>query len=125
MLLAAWTWCALGIALGFAAYLAKAEWIPAEWYRLSAPHRHMLLVGFLLQWICAVAYWIYPGVRDRLDRAAAEFTWWMLNGGTLLRAMGEGTNLPRLGAMGAGLQATGAIVFIVLVAFRRLGGLKL
>jgi hypothetical protein len=84
------------------AILARPEglWpaLPAAAIRLSA--LHLLTVGWLLQVITGVAFWMFPRHRDHPPRGSAApgwAAWGLLNLGLLTRVWGESW---RLGAGG-------------------------
>lgn len=89
---AAWTWFLAGLALGgiLAAHKALGWW-PDLAPRLWSTHVHVMLVGFVAQWIMGIAFWFYPrpegGSAPRHRRALAA--WALLNGGILVRALAE------------------------------------
>lgn len=119
-LVAAWTWLLIGIGIGLFALAARSGLAPVGFYSAKLAHVHVLTVGFLLQWVSAVAYWLYPGKRDAFDARAAETAWWGYNLGTLLRLAGESGGGAGTAFAGGLLQAAGAAVFVLGVAFRRL-----
>ncbi|MFQ5398619.1 MAG: hypothetical protein ACE5E7_03380 [Anaerolineae bacterium] len=53
---------------------------------------HMLMVGWVTQMIFGVAYWMFPTVSRERPRGSAALGWTaytLLNGGLLLRVLGE------------------------------------
>ena len=118
----AWVWFLTGLALGLAIALHKAlGWYP--WVRMvfSTPV-HVLLVGFVAQWIMGMAYWFSPRVpggpfapRHRLAIAS----WALLNTGVLLRGIGEAgllgqgtTPWQSFYLTSVGMQAGGGLLFV-------------
>lgn len=121
MLLSAWAWCVVGAVLGLAALAAREGVFPRAAYGLRTAHVHVLLVGFALQWIAAIAYWLYPGRRDAVDGTVAEVFYWLVNIGTLLRFAGEAAGVRgAVPLLGGTLQAAAVVLFVLGIAVRRL-----
>lgn len=83
-------------------------------------HTHLLTVGFLLNMVMGVAYWMFPRPSGRPEERLANATWACLNGGLLLRFASEpflyapGGMAFQVGAAAAGvLQGAAAIMFVV------------
>lgn len=103
MVRSALLWQALGASLGGLMLAGKAVPVPAWVWLARGGHTHMLLVGWLVQLACGVAFWILP----RLDAAGSrgdERPAWLaaaaLNLGVALAILG-----PPLGAAWAALAA--------------------
>ncbi|MFQ5896619.1 MAG: hypothetical protein ACE5JJ_12520, partial [Nitrospinota bacterium] len=120
---AAWSWFLVGLALGVLLALGRLRWGGAFLLAAGAPHVHVLLFGFLVQWVMGVAYWVYPRRGGRRPPPRTEKwplrVWWFLNGGTLLRAIGESLwGLPTAGlaqaafAVGILLQVGAGFYFV-------------
>jgi len=93
---------ALGLALLYEALLARPTWLwpalPDAALHLGA--LHLLTVGWLLQLISGVAFWMFPRHPTRPPRGDERLGWMalvLLDGGLLLRLVGEPW---RLGAAG-------------------------
>lgn len=90
LLKSALLWFVAGIALGVGLLIYKGLWIRAipHWLRLA--HTHMLMVGFFVQLVMGVAYWMFPRVKVLwLNEQRALIMAWLLNGGLLLRFIAE------------------------------------
>lgn len=89
----AWTWFVAGIALGAALAFHKATgWRPDLAARIYSTHVHLLLVGFVAQWIMGIAFWLYPrGERTGFapHHRRVLVAWALLNTGVLARAVAE------------------------------------
>lgn len=93
MLRASFLWLLLGVAVG--GLMLTDRLVPGEWLRWTLPsHVHAVLVGWLVQFALAVAFWLFPrrrtperplGYDERLALAAAG----LLNVGVLLRVVAE------------------------------------
>ena len=88
--------------------------LPAAALHLGAIH--LLTVGWLLQLITGVAFWMFPRHPTRPPRGNDRLGWWalgLLNGGLALRLVGETW---RLGFSGPSwpLVASGLLQFIAL-----------
>ncbi|MHC5021003.1 MAG: hypothetical protein ACYTGX_13015 [Planctomycetota bacterium] len=83
---AAWVWFAVGLLLGGIMACAKADWISTRALGLRSTHFHILAVGWGMQWVFGIAFWIYPAWGS--ERTAPRFTrvmngcWLLLNAGT-------------------------------------------
>ncbi len=121
---AAWLWFAVGLILGGIMSLAKADWITTRALGLRSTHLHILAIGWGAQWVFGIAFWIYPAWGA--ERTAPRFTrvmhvcWALLNLGTLVRAIGEGTvdlafnvdGMRTVFAIGAMAQLVAGLVFV-------------
>ncbi len=74
-----------GILLTYKALAHRA--VPAQWVTI---HVHLLLVGFMVQLVMGVGYWMFPRVRDHwFGEQWAAASWALLNLGLLLRFVSE------------------------------------
>lgn len=78
----------LGLALA-----ANAAWdLPALFGALGPVYFHLFLVGWVTQMIFGVVFWMFPKFTLAQPRGHAELGWatfWLLNIGLALRAVGE------------------------------------
>lgn len=74
-----------GILLTYKAVAGRA--VPSQWVAI---HVHALLVGFMVQLVMGVGYWMFPRIKDHwfAERWAAV-SWALLNVGLLLRFVSE------------------------------------
>jgi cbb3-type cytochrome oxidase subunit 1 len=66
--------------------------LPAWLMSLRPVYLHLLMVGWILQLIIGVVYWMFPKQSREHPRGNEQLGWmvfWMLNIGLLLRAFGE------------------------------------
>jgi hypothetical protein len=120
MIRTALVWLALGYTIGGLLLLNKGvPMLPGLW-TLRYSHVHMLLIGWMVQFACGVAFWILP----RLDASGArgdERPVWLcyaaLNCGVVLAALHDplaaaigGTTAIDLMLVGAGALYIAAIV---------------
>lgn len=59
---------------------------------LISAHVHLLMVGAVMELIIGVAWWLFPrpvANQPAASPALATLAWWLLTGGTALRALGE------------------------------------
>jgi hypothetical protein len=68
MIRTALIWMALGVTAGGLMLLNKGVPLLPWLWTLRVPHVHMLLVGWMVQFACGVAFWILP----RLDAGGAR-----------------------------------------------------
>ena len=110
-------WLALGVTVGVA-MAAHPVWTV---YRLA--HIHMLLLGFVTMMIYGVAYHVIPRFAGLPlhSRRAAGLHWWISNVGLacmvcgfVIRGAGLAAGTPVL-ALGGGVSAIGAYVFVYVV----------
>lgn len=74
-----------GTMLAYKALVGRA--VPYQWVSI---HVHALLVGFMVQLVIGVAYWMFPRVKGHwYGEGWAGVTWGLLNVGLLLRFLGE------------------------------------
>ncbi len=110
------------LALGLLLALQPLGDLPAVVTALAPVYFHLFMVGWVMQLIVGVAYWMFPKAtreRPRGSDALAWATYGLLNAGLLLRAIAE----PALVATGrrawgvslavsAALQWLGAVAFV-------------
>lgn len=97
------------------------QWSPAV-AALRPVFLHLLIVGWVTQLIIGVAYWMFPKQSKEQPRGSTRLGWTvfaLLNGGLILRAVGEplfmlqvGTFAGILLAVSAVLQVTAGWLFI-------------
>jgi len=104
---------ALGIALGLEMLQLRPAGtlgsLPDAAVHLAAIH--LLTVGWLLQMIIGVAFWMFPRHPTTPPRGNARYGWWafgLLNSGLLLRLVGEPWRLG-FGGPGWPLVAAGVL----------------
>jgi len=126
-------WMLSGFVVG-ALMLVDRE-IPGNWRQWLQPtHGHMLFVGWFVQFVIGIAYWLLPrkrnperplGYREAPAFAGAI----MLNAGMILRAIGE--PMERIGNAGglsigilalSGVLQVGAIVIFISQIWPRIYG---
>ncbi|MGE5589608.1 MAG: hypothetical protein ACM3ZA_03105 [Bacillota bacterium] len=74
-----------GILLVYKALAHRA--VPSQWVTI---HVHLLLVGFMVQLVMGVGYWMFPRVKDHwFGERWAAVSWGLLNVGLLLRFISE------------------------------------
>lgn len=117
------------VALALALMLEALQLRPAAWLpqlpgvALHLAAIHLLTVGWLLQLIIGVAFWMFPRHPTTPPRGDVRYGWWafgLLNSGLLLRLLGEPM---RLGFGGPGwpllasavLQLAGVSAALVLL----------
>lgn len=104
--------------------LSGAGGLPPALLALRPLAWHLLTVGWATQLIFGVAFWMFPHVAGEQPRGDERLAWasfWTLNGGLALRAVGEplaalrptpaaGVLLP----LAATLQLAGVLIFVLL-----------
>lgn len=133
MVRASLVWLLLGFTIG--ALMLVDRVIPGDWrVWLQPTHGHMLFVGWFVQFVIGIAYWLLPrkrsperpvGYREAPAFAGAV----MLNAGMILRTVGE--PMERTGNAGdlslavlgtSGLLQVGAIVVFIAQLWPRIYG---
>ena len=124
MVKASLAWMLAGFVIG--ALMLVDRVTPGDWRLWLQPtHGHMLFVGWFVQFVIGIAYWLLPRKR-RPDlpvgyREARAFAGWArLNAGLLLRVAGEpmertgnaGTFSITLLVLSAALQVLAVVIFI-------------
>lgn len=74
---------------------------------------HMLMVGWVTQLIIGVAYWMFPRYtreKPRGHETLAWITYFLLNGGLLLRVIGEPARSIQTGAVWGWMLALSALL---------------
>ncbi len=120
---AAWIWLSAGMGIGLVMAVAKAVGKPVLLTALWPVHVHVLLAGFVLQWIMGIAFWFYPrtagqGLAPHHRRVIAA--WILLNLGIVVRSVSEpamsllpGTPFwPVLFVASASLQFLAGVLFV-------------
>lgn len=132
MLRAALLWLLAGVVIGGAMLTDRA--LPGQWVLWMAPsHAHILFVGWFLQFVIGVAYWLLPrkrapdrplGYRERAAFIAAA----ALNLGLALRVIAEPAerigqgNGASLGLLaGAALLQIAAVLIFITQLWPRVG----
>ena len=103
-------WAALAVAVGVALAWPGAPSLPYPTYL------HLLTVGWLSNLIFGVAHWMFPRVAGDAPRGDLRLAWggWgALNGGLVLRIVGEAT------------RTTGAGIWLILAALIQLAAVGL
>ena len=121
------TWLLTGSLLGSWLLIVKALGEGSYPYALLPIHTHVLTVGFLLNLIMGVAFWMFPKDTsvDRTRQAHAllpRVAWVCLQSGLLLRIAGEpwpDAPLGRIALIGSAVLTPLAIISFVVAAWRR------
>jgi hypothetical protein len=115
MVRAALLWQALGVTLGGLMLAAKVAPMPAWVWLARGSHVHTLLVGWLVQLACGVAFWILPrldAAGDRGDERPARLAAAALNLGVALAVVGGFVALPWAELAAGALYAVGGLAFV-------------
>jgi hypothetical protein len=83
-------WLAIGYSVGGLVLLTKGLSLLPWLWALRTAHIHMLLVGWVVQLACGVAFWILPRLDARGTRGDERLVWGCygaLNGGVVLGAL--------------------------------------
>lgn len=116
MVRAALLWQALGVTLGGLMLAGKAVPMPG-WVWVTRPgHPHILLVGWLAQLACGVAFWVLPRLDAAGNRGDERPAWaaaLALNLGVALAAFGPPLGLGWSGLAAAALYAVAGVAFVV------------
>lgn len=74
-------------------YFARSTFnLPANLSALYPVYIHLLMVGWVMQLILGVVYWMFPKYSKERPRGSETLGWvvfWLLNAGLILRAVGE------------------------------------
>lgn len=115
MVRAALLWQALGVTFGGLMLVGKALPLPAWVAALRGGHVHVLLVGWLIQFACGVAFWILPRLDAAGDRGDERPAWaaaLALNLGVVLALYGVATGAEWATIAAGALYAAGGIAFV-------------
>lgn len=128
MVRAALLWQAVGVTVGALMLIGKATPLPPWVYAARPGHAHILLVGWLIQFACGVAFWILPRLDAAGSRGDERPAWAAavaLNLGVALAALGPAAGLWWAGLCAGALYAVGGGAFVAhawprVVPFRNL-----
>lgn len=119
----AFVYLAASLLLGIVLALPQAVSLPLFVRFMNPVFFHLFLVGWVTQMIFGVIYWMFPIItraRPRGNERVAWLSYILLNGGLLLRVVGEPLTSTRpeawfgwLLAVSALLQWLAAVVFVV------------
>ncbi len=79
---------------------------------LQPVYFHLLMVGWTAQLIFGVVYWMFPKQSQARPRGSERLGWatyWLLNGGLLLRVVGEPWLAAQPGTLPGSLLAASAV----------------
>lgn len=86
------TYFVVGLMVGVL-YLARDVFrLPSAFGLLYPVYIHLLMVGWVMQLILGVVYWMFPKLSKEQPRGSETLGWavfWLLNVGLILRAIGE------------------------------------
>lgn len=116
-------WFVLALVAGVVTALRSLQPLPAFMAGLTPVYFHLFMVGWVLHLIIGIVYWMFPKYSQERPRGRDELAWAtyaLLNGGLLLRVVGE----PALAAAPDGpwgallaasavLQWVGGVLFVV------------
>lgn len=115
MVRAALLWQAFGVTLGGLMLAGKALPMPAWVWLARDSHVHTLLVGWLVQLACGVAFWILPrldAAGDRGDERPARLAAGALNLGVALAVLGAFLASSWIGLAAGALYAVAGLAFV-------------
>ena len=77
-------------------------------------HAHVMLVGFLIQFIAGVALWMFPRLRGGVFTPSwvGYLIWFFLNSGTALRVFEPFPKFLHLALLGGVFQLLGILIFV-------------
>jgi Cytochrome C and Quinol oxidase polypeptide I len=87
--------------------------LPPVFGALQPVYFHLLMVGWVAQLIFGVVYWMFPKYSADRPRGSERLGWatfWLLNIGLVLRAIGEPLTAVRPGLGAGGLLAASAVL---------------
>ncbi len=119
MIRSALFWLGLGYSLGGLLLANKGIPLAAAIWTLRMPHVYMLLVGWMVQFACGVAFWILPrldAAGSRGDERAVWLCYAALNGGVLLLALRDPLAAAMPAALVDGFAVCAALLWLVAVA---------
>ncbi|MBI3979771.1 MAG: hypothetical protein HY331_16460 [Chloroflexi bacterium] len=104
---------AAGILAGGTILFLKAFGVGVP-YVFVVEHVHVLMVGFMVNMVMGVAYWMFPRPRGvRYDERLAMAGYWALNVGLVVRVVAEPADSFNLGAVFRWLLAPSAVAQVV------------
>ncbi len=90
--------------------------LPPAFGALQPVYFHLLMVGWVTQLIFGVVFWMFPKFSTEQPRGSEPLGWatyWLLNAGLLLRAIGEPLVAVQPGGAAGWLLAASAILQLV------------
>ncbi len=108
-----------GVLLGSGMLVYQALTLLAPPYPLVVIHTHVLTVGFLVNMVAGVAYWMFPRPSGRPQERLGTAVYACLNGGLLLRFVTEPLLLDpsgvviRTGSALSGLLQAAAVLLLL------------
>ena len=122
MIRTALIWLALGYTIGGLLLLNKGLPLLVWLWALRYTHVHLLLIGWMVQFACGVAFWILP----RLDASGSRGNEWLvwlcyaaLNSGVVLAALHDplAAAIGGTAALNLMLAAAGVLYIVAIGAF--------
>ncbi len=108
----------IGLLMGFLITARSLLNLPTSILILNPTYLHLLVVGWITQLIFGVAYWMFPKYSKEKPRGDERVGWAifaLLNGGLLLRVVGEPLSIGALLPIAAVLQFIAVWLFIIAV----------
>lgn len=118
----AFVYLLLALLLGLILAAQPVLGLSSAWAALTPAYFHLFMLGWVMQLIIGVGYWMFPKYsreKPRGNETAAWVVYWLLNIGLALRVVAEPANTLVGGAWGALLalsallQWLGGMTFIV------------
>jgi hypothetical protein len=88
---------------------------PALW-RLLPLHLELVLIGWTVQFVLGVAFWMLPrfaGGTSRGDGDRPGWAFWLLNPGVLLSGLGPAAGVSHTQLLGRALDAAAVVAFAI------------
>lgn len=118
---AALVYLAVGFTLGALMLSNKGLSLSATIWRLLPAHIECMLLGWTLQLMMGVAFWILPRFQGQRGREApAWMAFWLLNAGVLLAGLGATLALPAQVVLAGRLAEVAAVVTFAVHAWPRI-----
>lgn len=119
MIRTALVWLAVGYTAGGLVLLNKGVPLLPWLWALRATHVHLLLVGWMVQFVGGVAFWILPRLDASGGRGDERLVWLCyatLNGGVLLAMLHDPLTMVAQGPLYRAMLPAAGLLYVVAIA---------
>lgn len=116
----AFVYLIIALALGLLLAAQPALGLSGPWTVLTPAYFHLFMLGWVMQLIIGVGYWMFPKYSREKPRGNETLAWviyWLLNVGLILRVFAEPVNALAGGTWGWLLAASALLQWLGGMAF--------